>query len=213
MLALGCGTAATPDAVESSTGAPATTSSSTTASVSSSTDGGDDTTSTSSDEGDVPKMDTPPPGMIESCDVSRSEQIDLVVTTPEGPFAVTHAWWGWENCCIRDPWLLLVERDTLEVQDGVALTPDVEVQLSGTWEHTGPWIGPMTTTLSLGHFQSLSQFDTGAELLEPLDPDAGDGAQPDLSASFAVEGEGWSVQGTVRAPHCALVDTQGCPCE
>ena len=164
----------------------------------------------------MPKLDTLPPDLpplIEMCEAGATEEIDLIVTTPEGAFEVTHAWWGWEGCCIVDPWLLLVSDDALVLEDGVVITPDVEIQLSGSWEHTGPWVGPMTTTLSLGHHRSVSHFDSGAELLAPLDPDAQDVMQPDLEATFAVEGEGWSVQGTVRAPYCSLADAPACPCE
>lgn len=222
IVACGCGAQVAPDAADSSSGDAPTTSSSTTASVSPSTEtGGDETTSTSSEDdgdyGDVPKLDTLPPDLpplIESCEVGATEQVDLVVTTPDGPFVATHAWWGWENCCIIDPWLLLTEGDELTYEDGELVTPHIEILLAGTWEHTGAYLGPMPALIGFDIWDAVETIESGVELLEPLDPDGPhDDPQPDLAASFAFDGEAWSIQGTVRAPHCMLAETEGCPCE
>lgn len=224
MIASGCGAVVVPDAGDSSSTGAATTStqSSTTASVASSSDGSASGTGSSSageDQGDgvLPKYDVPATDVgptIATCEVGDAEEVDLVITTPDGPFVATHAWWGWENCCIIDPWLLLSEGDTLHYEDGKLVTPHLEILLPGTWEHTGAYLGAMPVTVGFDIWSTSASFDAGAELLEPLDPDGPhDRSAPDLSASFMVDGEGWSIQGTVRAPHCVLAETMPCPCE
>lgn len=222
LVACGCGATVSPDAADSSASdaASTTSSSSTTAGVSPGTESGGATSSTSSEDDGAdgaPKLDTLPPDLpplIESCEVSATEQVDLVVTTPDGPFVATHAWWGWENCCVIDPWLLLTEGDELTYEDGELVTPHVEILLPGTWEHTGAYLGAMPVHIGFDIWDEYETFESGVELLEPLDPVAPhDDTQPDLAASFAIDGVAWSIQGTVRAPHCMLVETEPCPCE
>jgi hypothetical protein len=55
---------------------------------------------------------------------------------------------------------------------------------------------------------------TGFELVEPLDPDVlPDTATPDLVGTFAIDGNGWAITGSVTAPYCSAIEGPACPCE
>jgi len=225
-----CAPKAEPDAGASTTGAAessSTGSAATTAMLDGSATGNSTGTigegsSTSSDGGegfpatdDGTKLDLGP--TIETCEAANSELIDLEVTTPDGPFTATHAWWGWDDCCYRKPWLIVTGAAPLEVTDGLPTTsPYVFGYVLGGLEgvHEGPYVGEVAFTVGTELPSAPQLFERGFELLEPLDPDAPpDGEQPRLSATVAVEAEGWSIEGSVQSLHCPALDLPPCPCE
>lgn len=183
----------------------------------SSTTGGDASTSAGADDfpgtDDGAKLDLPP--SIATCSAADSELVDLgVLGTPDGQFAAMHAWWGWENCCDRDPWIVLSTEAPLQIGQGGIDSPYVFGYVFGESGHTGPFVGPQTLALGTQLPSTTATFETGFELLEPLDPDAPpEGEQPRISATFAIEGDGWSVQGSVQALYCPALETEPCPCE
>jgi hypothetical protein len=226
-----CAPKVEPDAGENSTGAAGSSSSTGAAATTATLDGSgtgnstgtaSDASSTSSDGGegfpatdDGVKLDAGP--SIATCEAANSELIDLEITTPDGPLAAMHAWWGWDNCCFRKPWLVVTEAAPLEVTDGVLTTsPYVFGYVIGLFgePHRGPYVGELAFTVGTDAPQATALFMSGFELLEPLDPDAPpEREQPRFSATMAVEAEGWSMQGSVQALHCPALDTQPCPCE
>lgn len=165
----------------------------------------------SGDTSDV-KMDHPPP-MVASCDGVRGQVVDLEITMPDGDYAPTHAWWGWSYCCIEAPLLHISDAPTLEVVDGTLDSPTIEIRLRQDELHQPPWLGAQNIAVSR---EGLAQTELpmGLELLEVLDPEAPtDAPLPWYRATFAAEGEGWSISGTVEAPYCAALDVPPCPCE
>lgn len=213
IVALGCGTTATPDAMDSSTGASVTsTSSSSTVGISStsSSSGSSGEGEASGDTSDV-KMDLPPP-VTTSCDEVRGQVVELEIMTPDGPYEATHAWWGWSYCCIEAPLLRIADAPMVEIVDGEAVPATINVRLRQDEMHQPPWLG--VQNIAVDRQGAQSELPMGLELLEVLDPEAPTNAPlPWYRATFAAEGEGWSINGSVEAPYCAALDVPPCPCE
>lgn len=173
-------------------------------------------TTDDSGQADGPKFDMPTidaPNQVATC-AGSDAAVDLDMVTPSGPFAPTHAWWAWEFCCIADPWLVLSEAAELEVRDGVVTTPHVVVYVPGTWERTEPYVGPRDVVLQDVGASNFGEPIAGFELIEPLDPDVPpDAATPDLVGTFAIDGKGWAITGSVTAPYCPAIEGPACPCE
>ena len=173
--------------------------------------GTDDSGTSEGPRFDVPGPDAPP--QIVTC-AGAGAEVDVVMTTPSGPFAPTHAWWAWDFCCVTDPLLVLAEAPELEIRDGVLTTPHVRVYVPGTWERTEPYLGPREVVVKDVGAGGVGGPLTGFELVEPLDPDVSpETATPDLVGTFAIDGEGWTINGSVTAPYCAAIEVPGCPCE
>lgn len=177
-------------------------------------------TGTDDESGDDPADDdikfdlhTVPDGMPETqrCESSDAQQIDLAIVGPDGAVATAHGWWGWEQCCVNDPWIVLSDSPQLEVTQGQITTPHFAILTIGAWDQRGVYLGPMPVWFDL---QRDVQLETGFELLEPLDPELStEDVQPQLSGTFAIDDAGWSAQGTAIVPHCEALDTLPCPCE
>jgi len=149
---------------------------------------------------------------IELCESSAAQQIDLVLAGPDGAVATAYGWWGWETCCVNDPWLVLTEAPQIEVTMGQVLTPHFAVYIQGDWDQRGAYLGPLPIWFDVAGGDLV--HETGFELLEPLDPElATDDEQPLFSGAFAIDEAGWSAQGSVVVPHCDALDTLPCPCE
>ena len=149
---------------------------------------------------------------IERCEASGSQQIDLVLTGPDGIVATAYGWWGWEVCCVNDPWLVLSDASELELTNGQIITPHFAVYVQGDWDQRGAYVGPQPIWFDLAGQDVV--HETGFELLEPLDPELSmEAEQPSFSGAFAIETADWSAQGSVLVPHCKALDTPPCPCE
>lgn len=195
-------------------GMSAPTSSSTDASLTGTDDESDDEPGGDPADDDI-KFDlhTVPDAMpeIQRCESSNAQQIDLAIVGPDGAVATAYGWWGWEQCCVNDPWIVLSDSPQLDVTQGQITTPHFAIFTIGAWDQSGPYLGPMPVWFDL---QRDVQHDTGFELLEPLDPDLStEDGQPLLSSTFAIDNAGWSAQGTAIVPHCDALDTLPCPCE
>jgi hypothetical protein len=169
---------------------------------------------TASDEvDDAPQFDVAAPPVPEVCTASIEQQFDLEVSGPDGDVMVMHGWWGWEACCVLDPWIVLAQPAGIEVIEGSIEGPHLPIYVRGTWDHEGPYVGEQPVAFAPLDGE-IAEIEMGFELVEPLDPDASmEDEQPLLSATFDIDAEGWSVHGSVVLPHCAALDTDGCPCE
>ena len=149
---------------------------------------------------------------IELCESSDAQQIDLAIVGPDGAVATAYGWWGWDSCCINDPWLVLTDAPQLEVTNGQITTPHLAIYVGGDWKQSGPYLGPLPIWFALPGDDVT--HETGFELIEPLDPQLSDqDEQPPFSGTFAIENAGWSAQGSAVVPHCKALDTPPCPCE
>ena len=163
-----------------------------------------------SDDASSPDVGVPTP---EVCMASIDQQFDLEIAGPDGEVAVMHGWWGWEMCCVVDPWIVLAQSAVIEVNGETVEGEHLPVYVRGGWDHVGPYVGPQPIAFA-PQGGEITEIEVGFELLEPLDPEmlkAED--QPLLSATFAIEAQGWSAQGSVLLPHCPALDTDFCPCE
>jgi hypothetical protein len=169
---------------------------------------------TASDEvDDAPQFDVAAPPVPELCTASIDQEYDLEVSGPDGDVMVMHGWWGWEACCVLDPWIVLTQPAGIEVIEGSIEGPHLPIYVRGTWDHEGPYVGEQPVAFAPLDGE-IAEIEMGFVLLDPLDPDASmEDEQPLLSATFDIDAEGWSVHGTVVLPHCAALDTDGCPCE
>lgn len=170
-------------------------------------------TSASDEVDDAPQFDVAAPPMPEVCTASVEQQFSLEIADPDGDVMVMHGWWGWEACCVLDPWIVLAQPAGIEVIEGNIQGEYLPIYVRGTWDHEGPYMGaqPIAFAPLDG---DVAEIEMGFELLEPLEPDAAmDEEQPLLSATFDIEAEGWSAHGDVVLPHCPALDTEGCPCE
>jgi hypothetical protein len=169
---------------------------------------------TASDEvDDAPQFDVAAPPVPELCTASIDQEYDLEVSGPDGDVMVMHGWWGWEACCVLDPWIVLTQPAGIEVIEGSIEGPHLPIYVRGTWDHEGPYVGEQPIAFAPLDGE-IAEIEMGFVLLDPLDPDASmEDEQPLLSATFDIDAEDWSVHGTVVLPHCAALDTDGCPCE
>lgn len=186
-----------------------------TATTQTGTSGAPGTTETSGDDdsGDHPKLDVSQP-IAAACDPSATQAIDLEITTPSGPFAAAYAWWAWEYCCLPNPRLVLTEVPELEVLGSEITTPHIIVFAPGDGIGSGPYVGPMPVALTDVDGLELAQPVDGFVLVDPLDPEQlPEGETPPLSATFAIDGSGWTMSGSVTAPYCGAIELPPCPCE
>jgi hypothetical protein len=152
--------------------------------------------------------------VLHTCAASEVQAVDLEVVTPSGPFAAAYAWWAWEYCCIADPWLIVTEVPELEVVDRQIATKHVVVFVPGEWGQRGAYFGELAIGLREGEGGPFSEHETGFVLLEALDPEVPpNGELPLFSATFAIDGNGWTMAGSVTAPYCPEVEGPRCPCE
>lgn len=178
-----------------------------------STSSAPDDTTASDEVDDAPQFDVAAPPVPELCTASIDQQFDLEIAGPDGDAMVMHGWWGWEACCVMDPWIVLAQPAGIEVIEGSIEGEYLPVYVRGTFDHEGPYVGPQPIAFAPLDGE-IAEIEVGFELLEPLDPDAAmEEEQPLLSATFDVDAEGWSAQGSVVLPHCPALDTDGCPCE
>jgi hypothetical protein len=215
----GCGAAVVPEAGDATTSTSSSSAGATTAmlegttSLDPSSSSGD---SSSSSGYEMPKLDVAAPDVgpiIDTCASEGAALVDLTIVAPSGPFAATHAWWAWEACCINDPWLVLAATPELEVSDHTILAPHVMVHVPGTWESTEPYVGPRDVRIRDIDASSFTDPIAGLELAEPLDPEVAPDPAQHFVATFAIDGGGWTITGSVDAPYCAAIQNPACPCE
>jgi hypothetical protein len=214
------------DGMQSGSGSDGDATSATAASADADHDGGSPgtsesspaTTSTSSDPVDTSAGDDGSPFDVagptpEVCMASVDQAFDLEISGPDGDVAVMHGWWGWEACCVVDPWIVLAQPAVIQVFGGAIEGPHLPVYVRGASDHRGPYVGPLPIAFAPPRGE-IAEIELGFELLEPLDPDTMmRDEQPRLSATFEIDAEGWSAHGSVLLPHCPALDTDPCPCE
>lgn len=187
----GVATTATVDAGSSSTGSSA-------GSHGSGSTGSESSESTDGSTGTIPDLAPHPT----ACDEPEALIDVAVASTPDGPMNVDEAW-VWYDFCGSGPFVVLVQRPTIDGERGVQV--EIELQADGRT----PWLGSYPAAVR------WEREATGTmELLEPFtDPHEPGTPHPDLHlhAQIEIDGGGYELSLEVDLIDCGVTDCS-CPC-
>lgn len=172
------------------------------------------TTAATTDTGseDSPTFDLPPsrPGV---CAAIEPSPVELAITTPQGSWVATQAWWAWDNCCEVDPMLVLATGE-LAVMPGPVITPPfLRVAVHGTWQHVGAYEGSWPARLDFVGEGGAAQLEAAVTIDSAVDPQDPGSLATTLQVSFAIDDGAWQIVGTIAAPYCGAIEVPACPCE